>query len=44
MHLIINAITMPDYGIDSKINYLCGDCEAESIVDIPIGENFFPRD
>ena len=41
MHAIIAGLTLPDYGLDSKINYVCGDCEGESVVDIPIGENFF---
>jgi len=41
MHLIISEITKPDYGLDSKINFICGECEGESVVNVPIGENFF---
>ena len=41
MHIIISELTKPEYGLDSKINFICGDCEAETVVDIPIGENFF---
>ena len=41
MHLIINELTKPEYGLDSKINFICGDCEVQTVVEIPIGENFF---
>ena len=41
MHLILKELGRPEYGIDSKINFICGACEGESVVDIPIGENFF---
>jgi len=41
MHLLLSEITKPEYGLDSKINFICGDCESETVVDIPIGENFF---
>ena len=41
MHVIISELTKPEYGLDSKINFICGDCEGETVVDIPIGENFF---
>lgn len=41
MHTIIQEITRMDYGIDPKINFICFECEGESIVDIQLGENFF---
>jgi len=41
MHILIAQLTLPEYGLDSKINYVCGDCEAESVIDLPIGDNFF---
>jgi len=41
IHAIINELTRPEYGFDSRINFICGDCEAESVIEIPIGENFF---
>ena len=41
MHVLISELTKAEYGLDSKINYICGDCEGETVVDIPIGENFF---
>tara|TARA_R110002051_G_scaffold285547_1_gene347830 strand:+ start:285 stop:1043 length:759 start_codon:yes stop_codon:yes gene_type:complete len=41
MHLLIEKLTMPEYGLDSKINYVCGDCEGESVIELPIGDNFF---
>ena len=41
MHILIGELTKPDYGMDSQINYICGECEGESVLNIPIGENFF---
>jgi hypothetical protein len=41
IHIILDKLLLPEYGLDSKINYICGDCEGETVVDIPIGENFF---
>ena len=41
MHVLISELTKAEYGLDSKINYICGDCAGETVVDIPIGENFF---
>ena len=41
MHVIMNEITKPEYGLNSKINFICADCDGQSVVDIPIGENFF---
>ena len=41
MHCIIGEITKTEYGMDSKINYICGECDGETVVDIPIGDNFF---
>ena len=41
MHVIMNEITKPEYGLNSKINFICGDCERESVVNITIGDNFF---
>ena len=40
-HIIISEIMKPDYGLDSKINFICGECDEETVIDIPIGENFF---
>jgi hypothetical protein len=41
MHVLVSELMKPEYGLDSKINFICGDCEAETVVNIPIGENFF---
>jgi len=41
MHIIMAELTKAEYGLDTKINFICGDCEGETVVDIPIGEHFF---
>lgn len=37
---ILNAIKS-DYGVDTKIKFICKDCGGVSIVDLPIDRNFF---
>lgn len=37
---ILNAIKS-DYGVDTKIKFICKDCGGVSVVDLPIDANFF---
>lgn len=32
---------MPDYGLDTKFMYKCGECKGESLLEAPIGSDFF---
>lgn len=41
MHTILKEITQMDYGIDSRINFICSECEDESVVEVPLGADFF---
>ena len=41
MHTLVKEITQVDYGIDPRINFICSECEGESIVDVQLGDNFF---
>jgi len=41
IHTIIEEITQINYGVDPKINFICSECEGESVVDVQVGENFF---
>ena len=41
IHTLVKEITQVDYGIDPRINFICSECEGESIVDVQLGENFF---
>ena len=40
-HILVKEILQSEYGIDTRINFVCSECEEESIVDVPLGENFF---
>ena len=41
VHTFLKEITQTDYGIDPRINFVCSECEEESIIDVQLGENFF---
>ena len=36
-----NAIFSNDYGLQTKVNFICNSCEESSEVDLPINESFF---
>jgi len=41
VHRIINALALSDYGVQPQIKYSCDTCEKQSVVTLPIDENFF---
>jgi hypothetical protein len=41
LKLILRFISLQDYGIELKFNFVCSECEAESIMEMPIGDDFF---
>jgi len=36
-----NAIFNNDYGLQTKVNFLCNSCGSDSVIDLPINESFF---
>ena len=41
VHTIIKAITVADFGIETKAKFKCHNCKEVNLIDIPITENFF---
>lgn len=41
IHVIINAISGAEYGVQTKVKFECTSCNAHNIVDLPIGADFF---
>lgn len=41
MHFILEKMQRPDVGIDRRFIFVCPSCEKESLVNVPIGEDFF---
>lgn len=40
VHYLLRKVSMSDFGIQNKVNYLCG-CGKEQEVEVPLTENFF---
>jgi len=36
-----NAIFNNDYGLQTKVNFVCNSCGSDSVIDLPINESFF---
>lgn len=39
--LILRFISLQDYGVELKFNFICSNCKGESIMEMPIGDDFF---
>tara|TARA_R110002012_G_scaffold313996_1_gene526279 strand:+ start:10662 stop:11486 length:825 start_codon:yes stop_codon:yes gene_type:complete len=36
-----NKIFGADFGLQTKVNFICNNCEADSVIDLPLNESFF---
>ena len=43
IHTIIREINRPDFGIETKFQFGCGECSQSTLMEVPIGEDFFIR-
>ena len=41
IHKIISEVTRADFGVEAKFIYLCSECDEETLMEVPIGEDFF---
>lgn len=41
MHVLIEEINTPRFGVDSRINYHCDTCKESTILEVPLGTDFF---
>ena len=43
VHKLIFEITRPDFGIETKFKYSCDECKESTVMEVPLGEDFFTR-
>jgi len=43
IHCILREINRPDFGVETKFEFSCGECLNNSVMEVPIGEDFFIR-
>lgn len=41
MHILIKEINTPQFGVDNRINYHCEICKEFTIMEVPLGADFF---
>lgn len=41
LKVIIRFLSLQDYGIETKFNFVCSECQKSSILEMPIGDDFF---